>query len=59
MTYTVTFIHTDGSNQVSRYFETVKAARKWIKWMLQQSFVTEVSLYRGNAGEELIERNSK
>jgi hypothetical protein len=54
--YTVTFQDENQTEQVSRFFETVRAARKWARWLGQQSFTRTVSLYRGQAGEELIER---
>jgi hypothetical protein len=56
--YTVTFKNEAGVEAISRYFETKKAAQKWIKWLSVQSFTTETSLYRGNAGEELLERSA-
>jgi hypothetical protein len=55
--FTITFIHTDGTHQqVSRYFETKRAALKLAKWMRSQNFVTETSVYHGPAGGDLLER---
>ena len=55
--YTVT-IQTAITNGevVSRYFETKKAAQKWYTWLCSQRMTLRSSFYRGNAGEELIER---
>ncbi len=52
--YSVTFKNTDGQETFSHCFETVKAARNWVKWLAKQRFTTEVSLYRGQPGEELL-----
>jgi hypothetical protein len=54
--YSVTFQNQDGVETLSRYFETVKAARNWVKWLRKQRFVAQVSLYRGLPGEELLSR---
>jgi hypothetical protein len=53
--YSVTFKNQAGEETLSRYFETVKAARKWAGWLRDQRFVSAVSLYRGQPGEELLE----
>jgi hypothetical protein len=54
---TVTFINAlTGAYEVSRYFDSEKAGRKWSAWLLKQKFVKEVSIYRGPAGGDLIER---
>ncbi len=57
--YTVTFQDQNQVEQVSRFFETVKAARNWSKWLSSQSFTREVFIYRGQAGEELVEGRSR
>jgi hypothetical protein len=58
--YTVTMIDSNtGLNQVSRYFNTKRAALKWAKWLQTKNFVTETAVYLGQAGEELIERKIK
>lgn len=56
--YTVTFVTQAGIQQVSRFFNTVRAGRNYVKWLSGQPFVTEVSLYRGQAGGELIARRA-
>lgn len=54
--YTVTFQNLQCNVEVSRYFETVKAARKWAKWLQAQTWTRQVAIYRGQAGEMLLER---
>lgn len=54
--YTVTFQNLQCNEEVSRYFETVKAARKWAGWLRKQDWTRQVSIYRGQAGEMLLER---
>ena len=53
--YTVTFTDGNGNEQISRFFETIRAARTWAKWLLTQKFQRQVSIYRGQAGEMLLE----
>lgn len=55
--YTVTFQDVNGVERISRCFETVKAARNWFRWIQAQKFASSVSLYRGQAGEELLQRS--
>ena len=54
--FTVTVRLVDGTVEVSRYFETLQAGRKWMRWLLTRPGFTEVSLYRGEAGGELLLR---
>jgi len=56
--YTVTVRHTDGEEFVSRFFNTRRAAQKWARWCLTHSYTEQVSIYRGQAGGELIERKA-
>lgn len=56
--YTVSFIDRSGVAQVSRFFNTLHAARKWSAFILGLGNVTEVSIHRGQAGGELIERRA-
>lgn len=58
--YTVTFINSNtGSTEVSRYFNTKRAALKWAKWLrTQPKFTAETSVYHGPAGGDLIEREA-
>lgn len=53
--YTVTFKDMEGQEQVSRFFETLKAARRWSKWLANKQWCKGVKIYRGQAGEQLIE----
>lgn len=54
--YTVTFQNLECHEEVSRYFETVKAARKWAAWLRKQTWTRQVAIYRGQAGAMLLER---
>ena len=56
--YTVTFTDVNGNEQISRYFETIRAARTWTKWLFSQKWQRQVSIYRGQAGEMLLERKA-
>ncbi len=50
----VTFRNTDGNETVSRFFDTLKAARKWAKWLSAQRHATNVRIMRGGAGGEQV-----
>lgn len=52
--FTVSFLHTNGAESVSRFFQTLGAARKWAKFLGSQSYVARVTVYRGPAGGEVI-----
>ena len=39
---------------VSRTFSTVRAARKWARWLSSHSYVQEVAIHRGGPGGELL-----
>lgn len=56
--YTVSFLHRDGTAHVSRFFQTVRAARTWAARLAAASYVAEVTIYRGPAGGELVERRA-
>ena len=59
MTYTVTFTNRfTGLVEISRYFNTKRAALNWAKWLRTQNFVTETAVFLGQAGEELVERKA-
>lgn len=58
MTYTVTFQNIDCNEEVSRFFPTLQAARKWAGWLRKQTWTRQVSIYRGQAGSLLIERSA-
>ena len=57
--YTVSFRQLDGFSSVSRFFGTIRAARKWAAWLLTLPEISEVSVYRGECGGELIEHKAK
>lgn len=42
--------------EISRYFETKKAAVKWFRWLCSQKMTLRSSFYRGQAGAELLDR---
>jgi hypothetical protein len=59
MTYTVTFTNIDtGLIEKSRFFNTKLAALNWAKWLRTMRFVAETAVFKGDAGEELIERKA-
>jgi len=59
MTYSVSFVNSQSSlSELSRFFNTKKAALNWAAWLRERSFVTETSVYRGELGGELIERKA-
>jgi hypothetical protein len=49
--FTVTFrnSYTD-QFEISRHCTTLRMARSWAKWLVQQKFVAQVVIYRGPAG---------
>ena len=53
--YTVSFLHSDGTQHVSRFFQTLAAARKWAKWLRTTRFAVKTFLYEGPAGANLLE----
>lgn len=53
--YTVTFTHTETGNQeVSRIFQTLRAARNWAKWLNTTRFAKNATIYKGGAGGEIV-----
>lgn len=54
--YTVAHQDAGGLLQGSRFFSTVRAARKWAAWLASTNFASTVSVYRGQMGGELVER---
>jgi hypothetical protein len=56
--FTVSFTHTDGTFHVSRFFNTLGAARKWAAFIAKGGFAVETTIHRGAAGGELIERKA-
>jgi len=57
--YTVSYRHIDGNIHTSRLFKTIKAARKWVRFILQLPYSKEVWLHRGQMGEQLIDHQAK
>ncbi len=58
--FTVTFLNSQTNNEeVSRFFETLAAARKWAKWLEKQMWVSEARIFRGPAGGELLHGTPK
>ena len=53
--YSVHFIANDGSDGV-RIFSTIRAARNYFRRSSSLAYVKSVSLYRGQAGGELLDR---
>jgi hypothetical protein len=54
--YTTAFRSTTSDTpQVSRFFKTLAAARRWAAWLNTQSYVADVLIYRGPAGGDLLE----
>ena len=43
-----------GTWTVSRYFNTVRAARRWARHCAAQSYVSEVAIHRGGPGGERL-----
>jgi hypothetical protein len=53
--YTITFTTPDGIVQCGRSFASLRAARKWAKWVAAQPYASAVKLYRGGPGGMLEE----
>lgn len=54
MIYEVTFTNQTGAVEKSRYFDTLRAAKKWAKWLGTQKFVQATHLWRGGEGAERL-----
>jgi hypothetical protein len=50
----VSFADANGVWSVSRYFNTIRAARRWAKWLSGHSYVREVAIHRGGQGGERV-----
>jgi hypothetical protein len=48
--YAVTAVYADGNEQVSRFFDTLRAARRWAKWLASQDFARKVRIMAGGPG---------
>ena len=42
--YQVSFLHSNGSEQFSRLFSTIRAARRWAKWLSSRSYVVKTTI---------------
>jgi len=55
MLYEVCFYHaTTGEHTRSRIFQTIKAARKWAKWLSDFDYASRVEIFKGGAGGEVV-----
>ncbi len=53
--YTVTFYGiTDGNQEVSRHFDTIRAAKNWAKWLATQTWASGVQVWKGGVGGEMV-----
>lgn len=50
----VSFVDATGEWQLSRYFETLRAARNWARMLASKSYVREVAIHRGGQGGERV-----
>lgn len=46
----VTFTASNGQETVSRFFATLRAARKWAKWLGRKVWARNVRIMAGGAG---------
>jgi hypothetical protein len=53
--YAVYFFDTNGIDQFSHVFDTLKPARAWVRWLRKQKFCHDVRIYHGGAGGEVVE----
>ena len=55
--YCTTFEHKEdsGGERFSRIFQTVRAARKWAKFLAQQHYVVRATIWNGDVGGERLE----
>ena len=44
----------NGAWVFSRTFSTLRAARKWARWLSAHSYVEEVAIHRGGPGGEVV-----
>jgi hypothetical protein len=51
MTYAVEItIAETGERQISRYFQTIRAARNWVKWCKKAAYISAARIMAGGAG---------
>jgi len=50
----VSFVDAFGEWQLSRYFQTLRAARSWARWLSSQPYAHEVAIHRGGQGGERV-----
>ena len=48
--FAVTFINADGQETVSRFFQTKRAARSWVKWLKSTNFGRNARIMQGGPG---------
>ena len=48
--YSVTFVDADGNTQFSSTFQTIKAARSWVRWLSSSSFASNPTIWAGQPG---------
>jgi len=53
--FTVSFVSSTFGSTECRYFSTLRAARKWAKWLGSQPYAGAVKIYRGREGGCLLE----
>jgi len=46
----VTFLNADGNEIVSRFFQTLRGARQWAKWLRSQNFAENIRIMDGGPG---------
>lgn len=51
----VTFTNNEGQETLSRFFQTIRAARKWAKWLSGQNYAANVRIMRGGPGGEPVQ----
>jgi len=55
MIYEVTFTNQTGAIERSRYFDTLRAAKNWAKWLRKQTFVAATQVWQGGSGGIRVE----
>ncbi len=55
MFYQISFVTSvDNNYQAGPLFNTIKAARHYAKWLATQGWATNVQIFRGGVGGELV-----
>ena len=55
MIYAVEMTDNSGTTCISRYFQTKRGARHWVKWLRKQRFVASARIMMGGPGGMEIE----